>query len=262
MHVPAPFFIQLSDTHLFEDAATKLWDVAPDQALDGAIDALAQLSGKPSFILVTGDCSADGTQASYLRLAGKLQRLGAPAYYLPGNHDDATRMARLLAGRSIGPGDKLMQDFDADGWRFVLLDSSVQGQDWGALGKEQIDWLRDALAQKPDVPTMVVVHHNPVPVGSAWLDTMTIADADDLLPILDAAPQVRAVLYGHVHQELEQRRGAVKYLSAPSTFFQFKPKAPTFGPDDVPDGARIVHLEPQTFTTAVLRFGEPLPPLA
>ena len=65
-----------------------------------------------------------------------------------------------------------------------------------------------------------------------------------------------------VGQELEQRRGAVKYLSAPSTFFQFKPKAPTFGPDAVPDGARIVHLEPQTFTTAVLRFGEPLPPLA
>jgi len=106
---------------------------------------------------------------------------------------------------------------------------------------------------------MVVVHHNPVPVGSAWLDTMTIADADQLLSVLDAAQQVRAVLYGHVHQEAVDKRGATAYLAAPSTFFQFKPKAPTFGADSRPAGARVVHLDPGGFTTAVLRFGEPLP---
>jgi len=261
MQVPAPFFIQVSDTHLFEDAATKLWDVAPDLALDAMIGALAQLDGTPSFVLVTGDCSADGSEASYLRLAGKLQRLGAPAYYLPGNHDDAPRMARLLAGRTLAPGEKLTQDFDADGWRFILLDSSVPDQDWGALGKEQIAWLRDALSQRQDVPTMIIVHHNPLPVGSAWLDTMTIADADELLSVLDGAPQVRAVLYGHVHQESTEQRGDAKYMSAPSTFFQFKPKSATFGEDSLPPGARVVHLDPKDFTTAVLRFGQPLPPL-
>jgi Icc protein len=261
MQVPLPFFIQISDTHLFEDAAAKLWDVAPDQALDAAIESLAKFDGRPSFVLVTGDCSADGTEASYLRLAGKLQRLGVPTYYVPGNHDDPARMARLLAGHSIASGDKLTQDFEADGWRFILLDSSVPGQDWGALGKEQIEWLRSTLARRPSQPTMVIVHHNPVPVGSAWLDTMTIADADDLLAVLDAAPHVRAVLYGHVHQEKSDVRGATRYLSAPSTFFQFKPNAATFGADTLPPGARVVHLDSDGFTTAVVRFGEPAPPL-
>ncbi|MBV8170932.1 MAG: phosphodiesterase [Candidatus Eremiobacteraeota bacterium] len=260
--MPPPFFIQVSDTHLFEDASTKLWDVAPDQALDTAVEALSGLDGKPSFILVTGDCSADGSEASYLRLAGKLQRLGAPVYYIPGNHDDAQRMARLLAGRAINPGDKLTQDFDAAGWRFILLDSSVPDQDWGALGKDQIEWLRGALAQRQDVPTMVVVHHNPLPIGSAWLDTMTIADADQLVPLIDAAPQVRAVLFGHIHQETNEERGSTKYLSVPSTFFQFKPHSATFAEDKVPAGARIVHLEPSSFSTAVMRFGQSLPPLS
>ena len=171
-------------------------------------------------------------------------------------------MARLLAGRAIAAGDKLTQEFESDGWRFILLDSSVPGQDWGALGKEQIDWLRDQLASKPSTPTMVIVHHNPVPVGSPWLDTMTIADADDLLPVLDAAPQVRAVLYGHVHQEASAQRGNVEYLSVPSTFFQFKPNAQTFGADNLPPGARLVHLDADGFTTAVMRFGEPIPLLA
>ena len=262
MHVPAPYFVQISDTHLFEDANTKLWDVAPDHALDAAVDALAQLEPKPSFLLVTGDCSADGSEASYLRLAGKLQRLGAPAYYLPGNHDDPARMARLLAGRTIGQGDKLTQEFEAEGWRFILLDSAVPGQDWGALGKEQIDWLRSALATKSNMPTMVIVHHNPVPVGSLWLDTMTIADADELLAVLDAAPQIRAVLYGHVHQEASGQRGQTKYLAVPSTFYQFKPKAATFGQDDIPAGARLVHLDSNTFSTAIMRFGETLPDFA
>lgn len=261
MQLSAPYFVQISDTHLFADAAAQLWDVAPDRALDAAVEALAQLDPKPSFILVTGDCSADGSEASYLRLAGKLQRLGVPAYYLPGNHDDPARMARLLAGRALGPGDKLTQEFEAEGWRFILLDSSVPGQDWGALGKEQVDWLRTALASKPEMPTIVVVHHNPVPVGSSWLDTMTIADADELLPVLDGARQVRAVLYGHVHQEAVSARGETKFLAVPSTFYQFKPNAATFGPDDMPAGARIVHLNTNTFGTAILRFGKALPDL-
>jgi len=262
MHVPAPYFVQISDTHLFADAGAKLWDVAPDQALDEAVDALTKLDPKPIFLLITGDCSADGSEASYQRLATKLARLGTQAYYLPGNHDDPARMAKLLASRTIGPGDKFTQDFEAAGWRFILLDSSVPGQDWGALGKDQVEWLRSALATKSSTPTMVIVHHNPVPVGSSWLDTMTIADADELLKALDAAPQVRAVLYGHVHQEVDTVRGQTKYLSVPSTFYQFKPRAATFGPDEKPAGARIVHLDAVGFSTAILRFGEALPDLA
>jgi 3',5'-cyclic-AMP phosphodiesterase len=258
--VREPFFVQISDTHLFSDPSMKLWDVAPDPMLDRALEELAKL-GKPAFILMTGDCSSDGSADSYRRLESKLARFNVPVYYLPGNHDDPAMMAKLLLGKELAPREKLTQTFEALGWRFVLLDSSVPGEDGGELGDAQRAWLRSTLAAHPSTPTIVVVHHNPMPVGSAWLDTMTIADANALGAILETASQVRAVLFGHIHQVFEARRNGAQYLSAPSTFFQFKPNADRFGRDDRPPGIRVLRLNGDGVRSAVYRFGEPLPPI-
>lgn len=259
--VREPFFVQISDTHLFADPAAKLWDVAPDPMLDRALDALGELNKRPSFALITGDCSSDGSVDSYRRLAQKLERLETPLYYIPGNHDDADIMAKLLLGRALELRQKLTQSFEAYGWRFILLDSSVPGEDGGDLGDAQRAWLRTTLAAHPHTPTIVVVHHNPLPVGSAWLDPMMIADANALHAILDTSTQVRAVLFGHVHQVFEAERNGAQYLSAPSTFFQFKPRSVNFGRDERPAGVRIVALNGDRFRSAVLRVGEPLPPI-
>jgi 3',5'-cyclic-AMP phosphodiesterase len=258
--VREPFFVQISDTHLFSDPSTRLWDVAPDPMLDRALEELQTL-GNPSFILVTGDCSSDGSIDSYQRLERKLDRFGVPVYYLPGNHDDPAVMARLYLGRELPANAKLTQTFDALGWRFVLLDSSVKGEDGGELGDAQRAWLRATLAAQPQTHTIVVVHHNPMPVGSAWLDPMMIADANALNAIIETSSQVRAVLFGHVHQVFESRLNGAQYLSAPSTFFQFKPNAARFGQDDRPPGVRVVRLGNDVLRTAVYRFGERLPPL-
>lgn len=258
--VREPFFVQISDTHLFSDPSAKLWDVAPEAMLDRALEELPKL-GKPSFILMTGDCSSDGSRNSYQRLQQKLARFEVPVYYLPGNHDDPATMAKLYLGKDLPPREKLTQTFEALGWRFVLLDSSVPGEDGGELGDAQRAWLRSTLAAHPSTQTIVVVHHNPMPVGSAWLDTMTIADANALAAILETSSQVRAVLFGHIHQVFETRRNGAQYLSAPSTFFQFKPHSDRFGKDDRPPGVRVIRLNGDSVRSAVYRFGEPLPPI-
>lgn len=259
--VREPFFVQISDTHLFDDPRRKLWDVAPDPLLDRALESLSALDTRPAFVLVTGDCSADGSPDSYRRLAQKVARLGVPVHYIPGNHDDRELLAKILVGRPLAGQQKLTQTFDAFGWRFVLLDSSVPGEDVGALGDAQRAWLRTTLAAAPNVPTIVVVHHNPLPVGSEWLDPMMIADSNALHAILDTSAQVRAVLFGHVHQVFEMQRNGAQYLSAPSTFFQFKPNSKHFGRDTRPAGARIVRLNGDRLRSVVMRFGEPLPPI-
>jgi len=257
--VREPYFIQMSDTHLFENPAERLWDVAPDLMLDRALAELSKLEGRPAFMVVSGDCSGDGSAASYQRLAAKVGTLGVPVYYIPGNHDDPHMLAQILCGKELAPKEKLTQTFDAFGWRFILLDSSIPGEDGGALGDTQRAWLRTTLAAQPRTPTIVIVHHNPMPVGSAWLDPMTIADANALTAILDTSPQVRAVLFGHIHQVFETSRDGAQYLSAPSTFFQFKPNSPRFGKDERPAGVRIVRLNGDIVRSAVFRFGEPLP---
>lgn len=229
--------------------------------LDRALEELNKLDGRPAFVVVSGDCSSDGSAASYRRLGEKVGQLGVPVYYIPGNHDDPQVLSQVLCGKELPAKEKLTQSFDALGWRFILLDSSVPGEDGGALGDAQRAWLRTTLAADPRTPTIIFVHHNPMPVGSAWLDPMTLADANALTAILDTSTQVRAVLFGHVHQVFETSRDGAQYLSAPSTFFQFKPNSPRFGKDDRPPGVRIVRLNGDALRSAVYRFGEPLPPL-
>ena len=261
MHVKKPYVIQISDTHLFEDPTAQLWGVAPDQHLDRVVDSLCATAPEPEFVLVTGDCSADGSIASYRRLADKLARLKAPAYYLPGNHDDAALMAQMLMERALDK-EKLCFAFAGLGWRVIMLDSSVRGEDGGCIGNAQREWLRNALASDPLTPVIIAVHHNPLPVGSLWLDTMTISDGAALLAILDTAPQVKAVLFGHVHQEFEEYRDSTLYASVPSTFFQFKPRSKEFGRDDGrADGARLLRLAVDKVQTAVVRVGAPVPAL-
>ena len=260
MQVRKPYLIQISDTHLFEDPQARLWGVAPEHRLDQVMDAICAAAPEPEIVLVTGDCSADGSRASYERLGAKLARLNAPAYYLPGNHDDAALMATMLMNRSLDK-EKLCFVVEALGWRFVMLDSSVRGEDAGCIGNAQREWLRNTLAADLSTPVLVAVHHNPLPVGSEWLDTMTISDGAAMLAILDTAPQVKAVIFGHVHQEFETYRDGTLYASAPSTFFQFKPRSKEFGKDERPAGARLLRLSGSKVQTALLRVGDPVPAL-
>ena len=261
MQVKKPYIIQISDTHLFEDPEARLWGVPPEQHLDRVIDSLCASAPEPELVLVTGDCSADGSVASYRRLSDKLARLNAPAYYLPGNHDDAALMASMLMSRALSK-EKLCFTIDALGWRIVMLDSSVRGEDAGTVGNAQREWLRNALASSPTTPVIVAVHHNPLPVGSEWLDTMTISDAAAMLAILDTAPQVKCAIFGHVHQEFEEYRDGTLYASVPSTFFQFRPRSKEFGRDESrADGARLMRLSGDRVQTAVLRVGDPVPVL-
>lgn len=261
MPMRKPYVVQISDTHLFEDPSTRLWGVVPEHHADEVIDAVIAAAPEPELVLVTGDCSGDGSLASYERLREKVSRIKAPACYLPGNHDDAALMAEHLMGRTLDK-EKLCFSVDSAGWRFILLDSSVRGEDAGCIGDAQREWLRNALAAAAAKPVIVAVHHNPVPVGSRWLDTMTISDGAALLAILDTAPQVKAVLFGHVHQDFEDYREGTLYASVPSTFFQFKPRSKDFGRDDAHGaGARLVRLNESTLTTTVLRVGDPVPTL-
>jgi Icc protein len=93
-------------------------------------------------------------------------------------------------------------------------------------------------------PVMVCLHHPPLPVGSAWLDSVGLTNADELLAVLDRHPTVRLVLGGHVHQEYVQRRRGALVLATPSTCAQFTPRTERCVMDLKPPGYRWLDLLP------------------
>jgi Icc protein len=86
------------------------------------------------------------------------------------------------------------------------------------------------------------MHHHPLPMGSAWLDGVALRDAAAFWSIIDAHKQVRGVVCGHVHQESDQARNNVRFLSTPSTCAQFLPGNEFFALDDRPPGLRWIEL--------------------
>lgn len=69
--------------------------------------------------------------------------------------------------------------------------------------------------------------------------------------------QVRAVLFGHIHQEFTQARGHYQLLAAPATCVQFQPHSAEFTVDNRQPGYREVLLHADGHVTSrVVRLSQ------
>jgi len=82
-----------------------------------------------------------------------------------------------------------------------------------------------------DRHALVCLHHPPVPIGSSWMDGMMLENPEELFPILDSWENVRAVIWGHIHQEFRARRQGVILYGSPSTCIQFRPGSDSYVKD-------------------------------
>jgi Icc protein len=153
------------------------------------------------------------------------------------------------------------RSFFLGNWQVLLLNSSVPDQVGGHLSDDSLHWLARALDAHPNHHALVCLHHQPVPVGSAWIDEIGLSNGADLFAVLDRYPQVRAVLWGHVHQEFDTDRNGVRLLSTPSTCIQFAPGAEVFTLDAAGPGYRWLTLNGDGgMDTGVMRLPDaPIP---
>jgi Icc protein len=70
-----------------------------------------------------------------------------------------------------------------------------------------------------------------VPHDSRWLDSVGLHNAADLFAATDRHASVRAIVWGHVHQEFDALRKGVRLLAVPSTCAQFLPHSEQFAID-------------------------------
>lgn len=244
---------QISDTHLFASEEQEMLGVATAQSFQAVVRSLQALQPQPDVLLMTGDLSQDETLESYERLCQLITPLGIPAYWIPGNHDIPEVMQEVLQSQSISP----LKSFQAGGWNFVLLNSAVAGKTNGALSPETLMWLEQQLQAECDRPTLVALHHPPLSISSEWMDNLGVHNPEELFQVLDRHPQVKIVVFGHIHQAFDAERNGVRYLGVPSTCVQFTPKARDFTIDETQPGFRLLKLESNgEFTTQVKRVSD------
>ncbi|MGR9090547.1 MAG: metallophosphoesterase, partial [Gammaproteobacteria bacterium] len=217
-----------------------------------AVLELARATPEPvDLVLLTGDLAAAEEADAYRWLVDELRAFNAPVWYVPGNHDHPDTLSGIVdpAGWH-GCGSRRL-----GGWDFILLNSAVAGEEYGALGAVELAALADYLGQSPALPTLLVLHHHPVPLDSRWMDTMTLRNATAFWALVERYAHVRGVLWGHVHQNYDSFRGAVRLLATPSTCVQFAARSADFALDRLGPGFRRLQLHPDgAITTEVVRL--------
>ena len=89
---------------------------------------------------------------------------------------------------------------------------------------------------------VVCLHHPPIPVGSAWLDTVGLENGDEVLQRMQSLGKVRLAVFGHVHQPYDAKHNDIRIVGTPSTCRQFKPGSEVFAVDDRPPAYRRITL--------------------
>jgi 3',5'-cyclic-AMP phosphodiesterase len=242
--------VQVTDTHLYADTGDVLVGMNCEEGMRDVIGLIRRQEGPLAAVLCTGDISQDNSSGSYQRFAQAVGTLGAPQYWIAGNHDEIPKMQAAIGADN----PCFARAFSVPGWRIILLNSNVVGEVYGRLTEGELDFLAQELEASKQQQALVCLHHNAVPVAAAWLQKHALQNCDELYALLDRYPHVKAVLFGHIHQEFERVRNGVHYLGSPSTCIQFHPQSEDFKLDTCNPGYRWLELGANgDFSTGVKR---------
>jgi len=246
---------QITDPHLFSATDGKLLGLNTDESLKSVVELVKTEQPDLDIVLATGDISQDGSEESYRRFESIISALQSPSYWLHGNHDNDVAILQVLNGN-----ERLSPCVISAGqsWRIIMLNSSIKGEVGGALAESELEFLSEKLEEHSDKFIIVALHHHPVKMGSAWLDEQMVSNADEFLNVIRKHKQVKALMWGHVHQETDTTNdNGLRLLSSPSTCVQFKPGQDDFTADTEAPGYRWLELfEDGSFETGVSRVEE------
>lgn len=230
--------IQVTDAHLMAAQGGRLLNVDTDDSLAAVLELVEARPMAPDALLITGDIAGDGASDAYQRLAGALEVIPAPSFWLPGNHDDCDD--------SVVDRERFIRTVTNPHWLVVMLDSQQTDAVGGYLAANELDALSQAVdrANQEGKHLLVALHHPLQPVGCDWLDPQRVANGSAFeLEVQRCRKQV-VVIAGHVHQESDQVSGGIRYLTTPSTCIQFAPNQVNFKVDDQAPGYRWLRLAP------------------
>ena len=233
---------QITDIHLgFEaDNPAEL----NRRRLDRAVEFLLAMTPTPDLLIASGDLADRGDAASYRRFNEALGSLPFPILPCVGNHD--LRETFRHAFPHIPTFEGFVQ-YVVEDWplRIVVIDTLEEGRHGGAFCERRARWLDERLAKAPRRPTLLVLHHPPVPTGIDWMSTGPKEPwALRLAAVVSRHPQVVAAAAGHLHRLMVAPWAGTTLIVCPSTAPQVALELSAMAE---PDGRPLIVAEPPGF---------------
>ena len=232
--------VQITDPHLFQDTNGELLGINTQASFSQVLSEIQQQQYDYDLVLATGDLVQDNSDEGYLRFRQEVKALNNKmVFWIPGNHDFQPKMFEILKEETVSAKKHILL---GDKWQILLLDSQVQGVPHGQLEEEELAWLKLKLQEYPQRYSLVVLHHHLLSTGSAWLDQHNLRNANELAEVLASFKNVKALLYGHIHQQVDSEWLGYQVMATPSTCIQFKADSNTFALDVAQPGWREIDL--------------------
>lgn len=253
---PTHTLVHVSDPHLLAGGAALGGRYDVDRTLDRTLAAVESAAGRADAIVVTGDLADLGEPDAYRRLRAAVdpvaERIGAPAIWVAGNHDERPALREHLLD-AAPTEDPVTGVWDLNGLRVIALDSTVPGWHHGDLDAEQLSWLADELRTPAAHGTLLAMHHPPVPSHIPFFDILELRHQDELAGILRGS-DVRGILAGHLHYSLHATFAGIPVSVASATCYTMDVASPADRVNgmDAAQSFQLVHVRPETITHTVV----------
>ena len=205
------------------------------------------------MLIVSGDLTEHGAVEAYRDLRGALAKFRFPVLVAVGNHDIRSHFFQVYPDLNDGAGfvQYVVEDLPL---RIVVVDTLEEGRHDGAFTPDQATWLDARLAEAPDRPTVLVLHHPPIPSGIDWMTTSRDAAwTQRLRAVVERHPQIAFALTGHLHRAMTTTWAGIPLVTCSSTAPQV---ALDFAPMRGADMRPLVLEEPPSFALHRWTAGE------
>lgn len=211
--------IQITDTHIFQNKDMTLLGVDSNTHLLKVLDRIKQEDlDDCDFIFLTGDISQDHSVESYHWIANELRLLNKKIYWISGNHDDISSLGSVFSQYPCMMHD---EELRYAGWRFLFVDTTTPGKDFGLISDMSIHNLKNQLKQINSHDNIVfVMHHHPAPVNTPLIDRYILKNNHLFWEIIRDIP-TQFIMTGHVHGDYHYQDNHVTIHTGPATCLQW-----------------------------------------
>jgi len=223
----------IADSHLvFKE---KFLGIETHKSFEAVIGNILVHDQDADFYIFGGDLVQDQSKESFDFFKDISSKLSGTSLFTRGNHD-----INDFFFDEIKTNQKDYISFKS--WCLVNLDSYSQGSIYGEITSEQIEFLQNISNKNIDTNIFLYMHHNLFPTNSPWLDQHITKNYQIVSKQFSDIENLKLVLSGHIHQEMEVVVDNTTFVSTPSTSFQFLPDKEIFTLDDKNPGYTVLNL--------------------
>ena len=114
--------------------------------------------------------------------------------------------------------------------RLVMLDTVRSGAGYGELCPQRLDWLDRTLAERPNQPTLIGMHHPAFQCGIAHMDGIALREPEAFVAVIARHRQVQRIVCGHHHRPVVAQVAQAIASIAPSVAHQVQHDLSIDGP--------------------------------